>query len=567
MLAAIAVADENWIGYSSPTVSALPANLQNGIPTVLPPAEASLQHTDTLKYDDNSAANAWAWNQADNGWGVKFMRPANPTTLVGALVHLWAATWPVPGSDRFKVKVFQADGPAGAPGTQLWSSGVLTGTRGAWNFVPINIPVIDYDFYIFYVQPDTYPACPGVSIDARVNVPDNVTWTLQGFNFAPGGKEGDWLIRAVLDWADQTNNVGPMYFGNLPMDTIPNINLPIQASFKNFGTATLGSGVPVKMQITGPMGYVRDWTTDTTTGTWPAKGIKTLTYGPPWHIPDTAGIYTIKAWSDLPTDEYRGNDTMTRTLSATKWQTYANWGNPYWISFDGPQRATLFDPADFQLQYPLDISRVRAEFYLDSRYPVDDSLFQFAIYSENGDSLWTSDTVRARTYPSATETGIVPPVRIASGLFYAAVIPRSMSGHPTHLGDSTPQGKSWFGSPNNGWTPWNRGEYFVAVSARTNLAALSEGSAIPAKPMVLVLARPNPSALPVISWQIPSSAPVKITLYDAAGREARIFRVNRSAAALAGSWWINASDLNPGVYLVRLTAGTSKASTKLVLSR
>jgi hypothetical protein len=483
------------------------------------------------------------------------------------LIGLYANTWPTPGSNNFQVNVYQADGPDGAPGTQLFTSGVLTGTRGSWNYVPINTPIIDFDFYIFYIQPDTYPNCPGMALDAKLNSPDGYAWTLQDGIFAPGDKGGDWMIRAVIDYTQQTNNVGPMYFGSLPKDTIPNINLSVQVSFKNFSTTTYGPGVPVRMQITGPEGYVRNYATDTTTGTWPPRGIKSVTYRPPWHLPDTAGNYVLKVWTDLPTDEYRGNDTMVRTVSAAKWYNYANFSIPYWITWANPMRATLFHPADFGLGYPLDISRMRAEFYWDATHLWNDSLFQFALYNENGDSLWMSDTIRARNYPSLTDGQVSPTISIPSGDFYATVIPHGGTGHPITLADSTNQGHSWYGSPNTGWVPWNLGELFIAISARTNLVGIAEGGAVPAKPRVVVMTRPNPSVAPLICWQIPSASPVRISIYDASGREARTLNVNRNAQALSGSVRMTTDNLAPGIYLVKLNSGSYTASTKLVVAR
>jgi hypothetical protein len=567
-LAALSFAADTWIGYGPKAISALPVNSANPIPQVLPPGGNDRPNTDTIKLDDNAVANAWAWNGADNGFGVKFMLPANPVNLAGALINLYANTWPVPGGNRFKVKVFQGDGPGGAPGTELWASGDINGTRGAWNYVPIGTAIIDYDFYIFYIQPDTFPACPGMSMDARYNSPTGFQWDLVGGSFSPSNRIGDWLIRAVIDWTPQTNNVGPLTFSNLPFDTIPNINLTLQATFKNYGTATQNPGVPVKMHIDGPLGYSRDFLTDTTPGTWPYRGTKTITFHPTWHVPDTAGQYILKVWSDLATDEYRGNDTMVRVLGAARWLTYANWASPYWITWAGPQRAMLIHPADFGVDYPLEITRLRTEFYYHTSAPWDDSIFQYAIYAENGDSLWESDTVRAVSNVPM-ETQVSPPVALASGDFYIAVVPRGYNGYPSSFGNNAPpSGHSYYGSPGGGWMPWSNGELFFACVAKTVIpGAVGEGHSALDRPGVSVVAMPNPGPRTLISWQIQEPGPVRIVLYDAAGREVRCIYESRGSQALSGSIRLDTGALPSGIYLLKLTAGNSSARTKLVINR
>jgi len=106
---------EQWIGRS--------ANPHYTIPDPQPgvfPASPMLftDGTDTLKYDDNTAANAYASRTADAGWGVKFISPSDNVTLAGALLYFYSG-WPVPGGTKARVKVFADDGIGGAPGTEL----------------------------------------------------------------------------------------------------------------------------------------------------------------------------------------------------------------------------------------------------------------------------------------------------------------------------------------------------------------------------------------------------------------------------------------------------------------
>jgi len=100
---------------------------------------------DTLKYDDNTPANAWCQNVAGGGWGVKFISPADSVILAGALVHFYSG-WPVPGDTWASLRVYADDGIGGAPGTELYAVDSFSITRGAWNFVPLAPVAVEEGF-------------------------------------------------------------------------------------------------------------------------------------------------------------------------------------------------------------------------------------------------------------------------------------------------------------------------------------------------------------------------------------------------------------------------------------
>jgi hypothetical protein len=563
-LATLALAAGSWISYGPNTVSALPKNLENGAPAVLPPGGTDLPNVDTVKYDDNTPANAWASMLAGNGFGTKFIKPYNPITLQGAMLYLWANTWPTPGGNNFKVKVVAANGVDGAPGESLWMSNVIVGTRGAWNYVPIGIPIIDYEFYIFYVQADTYPSCPGMAIDARNNAPDGFQWDLMGGGYTPAAELGDWCIRAVFDWTPSTHNVAAMVFGNLPRDTVPNINLNVQATFRNFGTATEAPGIDVKMHIEGPQGYTRDYLNDSTVGTMAYRGQQIVTYRPTWHIPDTAGEYTLKVWHELPTDEYRGNDTMVKTINVARWCTYADWSTPSYVTWAAPDRAVLFHPADFSINYPLEVSRVKAQFYWHSNHPWDDSLFSFALIGEDGSTILWQGAQQQASHMATISEAVDPPVSITSGDFYLATIMHGINGNPSTLSDATPQGRSFNGSTGGGWVPYTTGELFHAVSARFSGTGVEENKSAYGRTAISLTASPNPSLSPLVSWQVGRAGPVSVDLYDAAGRHVRsLFSTNQ---ALSGSFRVDTRELGSGLYILKLQSAGKSASTKLVVN-
>jgi hypothetical protein len=566
VLAGLALAASRWIGYVPTSVSALPRNLENAPQAVLPPGGTSLTNTDTLKYDDNAPANAWASYVVGNGFGTKFVRPADPITLDGTMIYLWDSSWPVPGSDSFLVKVFAANGPNGTLGDSLFESPVIDGTRGAWNYVPIGVPIVGYDFYIFYIQADSYPNCPGMALDTKLNAPDGRQFDFQnGSAIAqtenPGG---DWCIRAIYDWTPSTHNVGALVFGNLPQDTVPAINLTLQATYHNYGIDTEVPGIHVKMHITGPDGYVKDYLTDSTVGRMAYRGQQIVTFHPAWHIPDTAGDYVLQTWSELPTDEYRGNDTMSKTISAAHWFTYANWALPHWVTWAAPERTTLFHPADFGLNYPVEVNRIETEFYWSSQHAWDDSSFVFVIYGNDGvTELYESDSFKA-TNQVPIQAPVDPPITITSGDFYAGIRPRSINGNPTSLGDSGAGGHSYYGSPNGGWTLWNMGELFHSVGARTATGLQETPSAI-TRTAVSVTAAPTLGATPLVSWQVKQAEPVSVNLYDATGRLVRTLFSTRNAQALSGSFRVDTRNLSSGLYIIKLQSAGQTASAKLIV--
>jgi hypothetical protein len=174
--------------------------IPNPEPGIFPPApEPFFSVVDTFRYDDNMPASAWAWNQGGNGWGVKFISPAPSFTLKGALIHFYSG-WPVPGGTRAMVRVYADDGPGGAPGTEIWHSDTLNITRGQWNYVSIEEPVVGSNYYIFYVQVDSYPICPGLSIDVANNAPSHRMWSYLNGTFSEDARRGEWLIRSVVEW-------------------------------------------------------------------------------------------------------------------------------------------------------------------------------------------------------------------------------------------------------------------------------------------------------------------------------------------------------------------------------
>ncbi len=550
----------HWLQYSPEGMAISNPNPMPRL-THFPPVSPDSPDADTLFYDDRTAANAWAWYLRGQGWGLKFLPPADNVTLAGALLYLWDNTWPVPGGNRYLIRVYDDDGVGGAPGTLLFASDTLTGTRGAWNYATINIPVTG-PFYIFYVQADSYPTCPGFSIDRYDNIPADLEWQLTGGAFQKDKRVGEWLLRAVIDWTPQAKNLATTIFGNMPLDTIPRIILTLRATVRNMGIDTVPRGVRVKMQITGPAGYTYTDVNETTSTALPRRASQQITFNPGWRIPDTAGNYQITVWHEYGDDQFRANDTIVRNLGVARWLTYANWNNPYWVTWANPERAVKFTPADFNQSYPFRIQRLRHQFYYHSGAPWPDSAFQFRIYANDGSTiLYESDTIKAVGYPSVVEHDVTDPPVISSGDFWVAVVPRHTSGHPSTLADNnTARQRSYFGAPGY-WYNWNLGEFFTSVAVGAAVAI----EEIPSKPIFNVETYPNPGTMIKVRWQVKGKTPFKIALFDALGREIRSIHQGIDERANSGILEITRGTLPAGIYIFQLKTPNETINRKVVL--
>jgi hypothetical protein len=338
------------------------------------------------------------------------------------------------------------------------------------------------NFYIFYRQVGVNPNCPGLSIDAYNNAPSHRQWSADSAgNFFEDNTYGDWLIRAVLDWTPQDTNASTVWFArNMPRDTQPNISFPIRAMIKNMGRDTLPIGTPVRLYITGPSSYEYQDTV-LTTAKLRHGATAQMIFQPTWHIPDVPGDYNIKVWTEAAGEKWPADDTIAYELNCMNWIQYHVDANMHWLTWAAPERAVKFNPADFGLQYPFGILRVKADFYWHSSYPWDDSSFTFKIYGNDGQTLlYQSETLEAipGTPGPYRSCDLDSMLVISSGSFYVAVAPVSSTGFPASCADSSLVGDhSYWNSPSAWilWTPGTglHGDFFIsaAVQESTDLAS------------------------------------------------------------------------------------------------
>ncbi|HTW90860.1 MAG TPA: T9SS type A sorting domain-containing protein [bacterium] len=559
-----------WIGHS-PCASSPVRDPQPGIfpstPTSSTPALFPTS-ADTLYYDDGTAAQSYYWFAKGNGWGMKFIRPSDNVTLTNALFYTSA----MGSSTKVIAKVYADDGAGGSPGTLLATdSGNVT--AGQWSAVPINIPIVASNFYIFYVQAVDSAGGLALGIDATNNAPQHRKWSIQSGGFSEDHQAaGDWMIRAAISWTPQAKNAEAMRFATSVIDdTVPNINFTVRATIRNLGTDTLPVGTPVHLNVTGPSSYVFNESA-ATLAKLAHGGMAQINFSPAWHIPNVPGTYHIKVFTAAAGELFTTNDTMAWDLDCANWLEYVNESKMWWISADGPDKATQFDPAHFGLTYPLSVTRVRAEFYLHPQLPWSDSLFSFIIYGDDGATpLYTSDTLRAPagTPGSPIALTLSPPVVISSGTFWVDVSSHDGTGHPTLESDSAARGtsqRSWYGSAGS-WTQYTSGEWFISAAA--GATGIEEKGLDPSltSPNLQITNYPNPVADHVtLRWQVPSSKPVSVNLYDASGRLVRNLYAANSQSRV-GTLNADTRSLPTGIYVVRLETAEGSATRKLVIDR
>ncbi|QED47298.1 S8 family peptidase [Cytobacillus dafuensis] len=187
-----------------------------------------------IGYDDGTAENARAFYDAGNGWAVKMSLAAGHKSamVTGGLFRFWDTAWPVPGGTAFKVEVYDASGPDGAPGKKLAGPFDATALRnGEWTHVDLSEHgiMVNGDFYMVYIQSVPNPNAPGLGTDED-GTNAKRSWQLVGGAWSPSPvAEGNYMIRSTVNYEV----------------TAPVITSPKDGSYTNEGKVTVeGTSTP-----------------------------------------------------------------------------------------------------------------------------------------------------------------------------------------------------------------------------------------------------------------------------------------------------------------------------------
>lgn len=261
-----------------------------------------------LLYDDNSAENAWCWNTGGNGWAQRFDGLDYPLTIDTVYYRIWDATWPSPGGDQMQAAIYDDDGTAGAPGTELFNSGTVTINRGSWNAIPVTtkLQLEDGDFYVAYIQVGDNPNCPGLATDTDPPIAGQ-SWDYFDGEWTEEATSEEWMIRAFVTsivfydvGVKSINNPGPF--------VEPGIEVVPEATISNFGFYTADFDVVCQVDSPGTKDIVYADTIPIV-GLDPGRDV-VLPFYPAW-VPGPAGTkYTLTVKTVFGSDQDSENDSL-----------------------------------------------------------------------------------------------------------------------------------------------------------------------------------------------------------------------------------------------------------------
>jgi len=321
-------------------------------------AEPPVDVPDSIKYD-NGPYYVIRWPGSSKYYAAVRFTPAVNCTLKQVKFYQGRVNYPAFAWDT--VYVHDA-GTSSAPGARLASIAYSTSGTG-WKTVTLPTPLVRTSGVDFWAVVSSHTDSFTLGSDNLTPTPsreywsnDNATWTAWQYNFC---------IRAMIASAPASSDMGATAVTCVTSPQRPNQWITIGATVKNYGTAPVSAGVPVKMAIVYPSGSVGYTDVDQVTATTLApNGTEQITFSPNWRIPATAGNYVIKVFTDMSGEGNRGNDTARYTLEVSNWLTYADWNNGYWITWDTPMRGTLVFAEDFGVSYPLTVESLKHEFFL-----------------------------------------------------------------------------------------------------------------------------------------------------------------------------------------------------------
>ena len=122
------------------------------------------------------------------------------------------------------------------------------------------------------------------------------------------------------------------------------------------------------------------------------------------------------------------------------------------INWPTPERATLFNVADFGLAYPAEITRIVHVFYEHESYPWPNNTFRYKIYAADGITLLYSSGLIEATHLTDLSHELETPI-IVTDNFYVSIVPTDGSGHPssTSKGVETGTTHSYVSDGAGGW--------------------------------------------------------------------------------------------------------------------
>lgn len=163
-----------------------------------------------IGYDDGTAENARAFYDAGNGWAVKMSLPEGKDTgvVTDGVFKFWGDEFPDPGGTEFAVEVWDASGKDGTPGEKIAGPIDAEAVRDETDWTVVDLSKesiqVDSDFYMVYVQTNENTAAPALATDEDGPYAERSYEFVSGDWAASPADEGNYMIRARVDYEIDT---------------------------------------------------------------------------------------------------------------------------------------------------------------------------------------------------------------------------------------------------------------------------------------------------------------------------------------------------------------------------
>ena len=549
-----------------------------------PTQDVAPQCVGGLVYDDGTWENGYGWNP---GYGTgKWVTQITPTSYPYTINQVcFAMTRLSSGSANWTFDIEVWTSTTGGPGTLVTSltNQVATGV-GIWptvtwhDFTGITTipPLTSGSYYVgVSYDPVTMPS-HYVGADESSTTPlhpgygyiQNAWGTIQSY-FATYRAMG---IRVDGTGQQYAHNVGAGPFLSLPGSFSAGTQFAIKAKISNLGTSN-ETGIPVKYFVNGAQ-------LNSTTLNLNAGAVDSVSFN--W-TPADSGNYTLKIVAALATDEYRANDTVTTTVhvwpAGTQQGCYGTGsvavGWPFYTFYMDSRTDMLYTAAELGISAG---SILRIGYNVIASAPQVMNGFTVKMQNTTNTTIsgftssgWTDVYTGTYSVPGTGWQWINlqnPFTYTGTNLLVEICFHNTSYTSNSTVASTTGSGMTYHYHMDNGTGCTISGTN--SATSKPNICMLSivgnenQGGVVPS---VFSLSQnyPNPfNPSTVISYSIPKTSMVNITVFDIVGREVGSL-VNNLQQPGSYNVQFDASNLASGVYFYKIQAGDFTDTKKMLL--
>jgi carboxypeptidase family protein/type IX secretion system substrate protein len=175
------------------------------------------------------------------------------------------------------------------------------------------------------------------------------------------------------------------------------------------------------------------------------------------------------------------NNILLDWVAPTQYGWNSYYPGPQYLNWSTPERATLYDMADFGFSYPIELSAIEHGFYHHGSYPWgDDVTFTCKIYDTDGVTL-LHETEALTALDQWAMTEIPIPTMTMTDNFWVAIVPvNATNGYPSSLnndvvGNGLGESHGYVGEP-GAWEPyyeWNTSIYIMGDGVPARIGGTS----------------------------------------------------------------------------------------------